>query len=90
MKHLCYFASLWLLCPVAGFAGESLVYFGTYTGAQSRGIYVARFDSTTGRLSAPELVAETKNPTFLAVSPGEHFLYVVDETGDAGGKRLVA
>jgi 6-phosphogluconolactonase len=67
--------------------GTMLVYFGTYTGAKSQGIYVARFDSTTGRLSAPQLAAETKNPTFLAVSPGEHFLYAVDETGDASGQR---
>jgi 6-phosphogluconolactonase len=90
MKQLCYFASLWLLSPMAGFAGESLVYFGTYTGAKSQGIYVARFDSTTGRLSAPQLAAETKNPAFLAVPPGGHFLYAVDETGDAGGRRAGA
>lgn len=68
-------------------AAESLVYFGTYTGAQSRGIYVSRFDSTTGKLSSPELAAETKNPTFLAVSPGEHYLYAVSEVDDVGGKR---
>jgi 6-phosphogluconolactonase len=90
MKHLCYFASLWLLCPVAGFAGESLVYFGTYTGAKSQGIYVARFDSTTGRLSAPQLAAETKNPTFLAVSPGEHFLYAVSEMSQTGAVSAFA
>jgi 6-phosphogluconolactonase len=90
IKHLCYFVGLWLLCPVAGFAGESLVYFGAYTGAQSRGIYVARFDSTTGRLSAPELAAETKNPTFLAVSPGEHFLYAVSEMSQTGAVSAFA
>jgi 6-phosphogluconolactonase len=62
-------------------AGESLVYFGTYTGAKSHGIYVSRFDPATGKLSTPELAAEIKNPTFLAVAPGRHFLYAVGEVG---------
>jgi 6-phosphogluconolactonase len=65
------------------FAGESLVFFGTYTGAKSRGIYVSRFDSATGKLSAPELAAETKNPTFLAVHPNGRYLYAANEVSDA-------
>jgi 6-phosphogluconolactonase len=78
--------SLAILAMFAGtiinnFAGESLVYFGTYTGAKSKGIYVSKFDSTTGKLSAPELIAEIKNPSFLAVAPGEHFLYAISEVG---------
>ncbi len=67
-------------------AGESLVYFGTYTGAKSKGIYVSRFDSNTGKLSAPELAAETTNPTFLAVAPGGNFLYAVNEVDETSGK----
>ncbi len=58
---------------VNSLAGESLVYFGTYTGAKSQGIYVSKFDSKTGKLSAPELAAEITNPTFLAVSHVETF-----------------
>ena len=71
-------------------AGESLVYFGTYTGAKSQGIYVSRFDSVTGTLSAPELVAETKNPTFLAIAPGRNYLYAVSEVDAIGGQRTGA
>ena len=71
-------------------AGESLVYFGTYTGAKSKGIYVSRFDSVTGKLSEPELVAETKNPTFLAIAPGGNFLYAVSEVDAIGGQRTGA
>ena len=71
----------------AGSSGSSsLVYFGTYTGGKSQGIYVARFDSETGKLSAPELAAQAKNPSFLAVdSQGEH-VYAVGEVSDFGGK----
>jgi hypothetical protein len=48
------------LVPVS--AREYFVYFGTYTGAKSKGIYMARFDDKSGKLSAPELAAETKAP----------------------------
>jgi 6-phosphogluconolactonase len=75
---------------VNSFALESLVYFGTYTGAKSKGIYVSKFDSATGKLSAPELAAETKNPTFLAVAPGGNCLYAVSEVDAIDGKRTGA
>ncbi len=75
---------------VSSRAGESLVYFGTYTGAKSQGIYVSRFDSTTGKLSVPELAAKMTNPTFLAVAPGGNFLYAVSEVDQIGGKRTGA
>lgn len=66
------------------FAGESLVYFGTYTGAKSRGIYVSRFDDATGKLSAPELAAEIQNPSFIAVHPDGRHLYACGEMNDGG------
>jgi 6-phosphogluconolactonase len=67
--------------------GETLVYFGTYTGGRSKGIYVSRLDRESGRLSAPELAAEARNPSFLAVHPSGKFLYAVNEVDEAGGKR---
>ena len=86
-----------LLClPVAlrkaSAAAEApmLVYIGTYSGAKSKGIYVSRFDGATGRLSPPELAAETKNPSFLAVHPDRPFLYAVGETSDFAGKKTGA
>ena len=66
------------------------VYIGTYTGARSHGIYAARFDTTTGRLSSPELAAETKNPTFLALSPDHRHLYSVGEIDNHRGLRAGA
>ena len=75
---------------VKSFAAESLVYFGTYTSTNTRGIYVSRFDPDTGKLSAPELAAETKNPTFLAVSPSGRFLYSANEVADASAVSAFA
>ncbi len=61
-------------------SGSMLVYIGTYTGAQSKGIYVSRLDTETGKLSPPELVAETHSPSFLAIHPNEKYLYAVNES----------
>ena len=62
--------------------GSYLVYFGTYTAQQSKGIYAYRLNATTGQLASLGLVAETSNPSFLAVHPSHKFLYAVNETGD--------
>ena len=75
-----------LLASQAG-AAQRLVYFGTYTGAKSKGIYVSRFDSTTGSLSAPALAAETASPSYLAAHPGGEFLYAVNEVVNYDGKK---
>ncbi len=64
-----------------------LVYFGTYTGGKSQGIYLSHFDTTTGRLSAPELAVETRNPSFLAVHPSHRWIYAAGEMDDFGGRR---
>jgi 6-phosphogluconolactonase len=61
---------------------EYFAYFGTYTKAKSKGIYRARLDTATGRLSKAELVAECNDPAFLAVHPTERFLYAIDEGTD--------
>lgn len=63
-----------------------LLYVGTYTGGDSKGIYVCRFNLQTGALQATDLVAETKNPSFLVVSPDGRYLYSVCETFDFRGK----
>jgi 6-phosphogluconolactonase len=90
MKSLCLIAMMSTLLSVAGAAGESLVYFGTYTGPKSQGIYVSRFEAATGRLTPPQLAAEMENPTFLAVAPGGRFLYAVSEVDHLGGKNTGA
>jgi len=65
---------------------ELFVYFGTYTGAKSKGIYVSRLTLATGALSAPELAAETASPSFLAVRSQGDFLYAVNEVNTFRGK----
>jgi 6-phosphogluconolactonase len=64
------------------------VYIGTYTGAKSKGIYLAPFDSGTGKLGAPELAVRTTSPSFLAVHPNNRFLYAVGETSKVGNNKV--
>jgi 6-phosphogluconolactonase len=60
-----------------------LVYFGTYTKQSSKGIYVSKFNSTTGQLSAPVLAAKIKNPSFVAIHKNKKFLFAVIESEGA-------
>ncbi len=55
------------------------VYFGTYTGGKSEGIYVSTLDVASGQLSAPRLAAKTPSPSFVAFDPSGHRLYAVNE-----------
>lgn len=75
-------------------AAEHLVWFGTYTHAGvkggSKGIYVSRFDDTSGTLSAPALAAEARSPSFLARHPTLPVLYAVSEVVDANDTAVGA
>jgi 6-phosphogluconolactonase len=82
-------SSLLIAAAVAP-AADSWVYIGTYTGKgekDSKGIYRARLEAATGKLSAPELAAELTSPSFIAIHPNGKYLYAVGETGgkDGGG-----
>jgi 6-phosphogluconolactonase len=71
-----------LLVP-AVWAKDCLVYFGTFTDAASKGIYVSHLDLDSGKLSAPEVAAAVGSPNYLAISPDGHFLFAVTR-GDKG------
>jgi 6-phosphogluconolactonase len=78
-----------LLFTIVSTRADYFVYFGTYTGAKSKGIYVSRMNDE-GKLSAPELAAEMANPTYLALHPNDKFLYAVGEVSKFGGKKAGA
>lgn len=64
---------------------DQWVYFGTYTGGKSKGIYVARLDAA-GKLSEPKLVAAITNPSFLTADASHRFLYAASEVSAIGKK----
>lgn len=63
--------------------GKSLpLIIGTYTAKESRGIYRCDFNTSTGELSRPQLIAEIDNPSFMALSANKEYLYAVSEGGN--------
>ncbi len=74
--------------PTARDDGSCRVYIGTSTGARSKGIYLSHLNGATGALDEPRLVAETPNPTFLALHPNGRFLYAVNELYKVGAGPL--
>jgi len=79
--------------PSAAQSSDYFMYFGTYTGfkfvtqstthgvgdSRSQGIYVARFNASTGEVGEPQLAVKIVNPAFLIVHPNNKFLYAVTE-----------
>lgn len=80
------FSSLLLLVMINASNAQPYLLAGTYTGEKSRGIYVYRF----GPNGSASLVdsAVTPNPSYLAVSPDQQYVYAVNELGkgEGGGK----
>ena len=71
---------------------STVLFVGTYTepeGSQSEGMYIYRIDPTSGQLMFDSVVQGIINPSFLAVHPGQNFLYAVNEVqnfnSQAGG-----
>src|ERR1051325_1776235 len=68
-------------------ADDATVYLGTYSRGKSKGIYVSRLDLKSGALGAPELAAESENPSFLALHPSGRFLYAANEISAFNGEK---
>jgi 6-phosphogluconolactonase len=74
----------------AGEAAEAeglLVYVGTYTRGDSRGIYIYRMDAASGALTPAGVAENVENPSFLAIHPNRRFLYAVNEVGNFQGEQ---
>lgn len=71
-------------------AQEQYLLIGTYTSGKSEGIYVYTFNSNTGNFEYKSRI-KSPNPSFLAISPGEKYVYAVYEEGkDQGGGSVAA
>ena len=71
---------LTLACAASAMCADALFYIGTYTkSGKSRGVYVSRLDTATGKLGAVELAGEVPSPSFVALSPDGRFLYAAIE-----------
>jgi 6-phosphogluconolactonase len=81
--------SISILCLSSySMAKPSLVYSATQN-PEKMGITVAEFDSDTGKLSAPRLVTETRDPAHFTLSADGKRLYMCN-TGTPGGVSAFA
>jgi 6-phosphogluconolactonase len=82
MKNLILTIALpFLLLP--GNPKENYLIVGTYTGGKSEGIYVYKFNSEDGSYKEVSHV-KTSNPSYVAVSPDEKYVYAVHENASSG------
>lgn len=76
-------------------AEDMLVYVGTYTTAESEGIYVYSLDGDTGALEPVTRFAGIDNPSYVTLHPKGNYLYAINEVtdfgeGEAGGVTAFA
>ena len=77
--------SVFLCCFIVKAQQQNYLITGTYTSGKSEGIYVYSFNSNAG--SAKEVShVKISNPSFVAVSPDEKFVYSVEEDAAKNGK----
>ena len=63
-------------------SSQFYLFVGTYTSEASEGIYVYKFDAETGETEYLSKAAGVANPSYLALSPDQKYLYAVNEIGD--------
>jgi 6-phosphogluconolactonase len=86
MKHkILLSAFLFVFCIIAKAQQQHYLITGTYTSGKSEGIYVYQFNSNDGSAKAASSV-KISNPSFVAVSPDEKFVYSVEEDAANNGK----
>lgn len=81
-------ATTLLLLNQTAMSKTSLVYIATQN-PEKMGITVAEFDSSTGRLGAPKLAAQTRDPAHFTLSRDGSHLYMCN-TGSPGGVSAFA
>ena len=70
----------------AGMQANRRVYIGTYSKANSKGIYVYELDAASGQLRDTGQTAQAQNPSYLALHPNGQFLYAVSEVAHSSGE----
>lgn len=68
-------------------ADEYYVYVGTYTGGESKGIYILKMNMNSGALRQVGVTEGLVNPSFLALHPNGKHLYAVAEVGNFNGEK---
>ena len=82
-----YFLAVLLLSSIIATAQNIPLYVGTYTDADSKGIYLYDFNLKTGELTNKKLAVEAVNPSFITLSSNKKFMYAVGEVDNFEGAK---
>jgi len=88
MKQVRVALSLLLLYAPLTMSKTSLLYIATQN-PEKMGVMAAEFDPATGKLAAPAMIQETRDPAHFAVTPDGRHLYMCN-TGTPGGVSAFA
>ena len=88
LRFITHFAALCAALTQISMANNSLLYVGTQN-PDRMGIAVAEFDASTGTLSTPKFIMETRDPAHFTLSADGSRLYMCN-TGTPGGVSAFA
>lgn len=71
-------------------SSEFYLFVGTYTGEGSEGIYLYKFNAENGQVDSLGAATGVANPSYLALSPDNNFLYAVNEMVDSSEASVSA
>lgn len=82
-----YFLAVLLINAIITTAQNIPLYVGTYTDANSKGIYLYDFNLKTGELTNKKLAVEAVNPSYITFSSDKKLLFSVGETDNFEGTK---
>lgn len=77
-----FLLSLAFLIQLSTIAQDANLLIGTYTQKGSKGIYLFRFDTATGKATEISHTDSAKNPSYLTISKDKQNVYAVNESAE--------
>jgi 6-phosphogluconolactonase len=84
LNSFCFFT----LISLCTYCQKYFLFVGSYTGSGSKGIYVYRFDASSGDIEFVSNAEDVVNPSYLTISPRGKFIYACTETRTANAGSI--
>ncbi|MGZ8538674.1 MAG: lactonase family protein, partial [Flavisolibacter sp.] len=84
MKVLFIFVLVSIIMASCSSGKKQYMLVGTYTSGKSKGIYVYEFNGDDKKATLVDSITAS-NPSFLAISPNQKYVYAVNEDDVANG-----
>jgi 6-phosphogluconolactonase len=88
MKSFILICSLLLPLGISAQIQKEIIYVGTYSTRESKGIYVFELNRITGNLKLIQTIQDLESPTFLEIHPTGKYLYSVNRGSILTGENF--